>query len=175
MRLVTRIDIVITGVPGAGKTTLARELSKEFELPLLSLDRVKEAVHAELRDVVGVKLRRVAGAVLWDLLADASRGAVVDIWLEPRRDGGVLAAGLIRAAVPIPVEVLCRVPPAVAVRRYADRVRGGPHLPPDLATLARIRRAASTMALHGLGPGCEVDSTTPVDIGQLARWIRSVL
>jgi hypothetical protein len=124
----------------------------------------RPVVHAELRDVVGVRPRRVTGAVLWDLLADASRDAVVDTWLETRRDGGVLAAGLCRAEVPMPVEVLCRVPPAVDVRRYADCVRGGPHLPPDLTTLARIRRAASTIALHPPGPGCEVDSTTPVDV-----------
>ena len=34
--------IVITGRPGAGKTTLSERLSREWSLPLISRDRIKE-------------------------------------------------------------------------------------------------------------------------------------
>ncbi len=169
----TRTDVVVTGVPGAGKTTLARGLSRQLDLPLLSLDLVKDALYPELPDVDRADLRRATGAVIWDLLADAPGGAVVDIWLEPRRDAGVLAAGLARAGVTTVVELLCQVPPAVAVSRYASRVRTAVHLPADQETLARIRNAAEIIALHELGPGRLVDTTRPVDIARLAVWVRT--
>jgi predicted kinase len=158
---------------GAGKTTLARGLSRQLDLPLLSLDLVKDALYPELPDVDRADLRRATGAVIWDLLADAPGGAVVDIWLEPRRDAGVLAAGLARAGVTTVVELLCQVPPAVAVSRYASRVRTAVHLPADQETLARIRNAAEIIALHELGPGRLVDTTRPVDIARLAVWVRT--
>ena len=42
--------IVVTGRPGAGKTTLAARLSEEWCLPLVSRDRIKEGlVHTEGR------------------------------------------------------------------------------------------------------------------------------
>lgn len=144
-----------------------------MRLPLLSVDRVKDALCSELYDIDRTELRRAAGAVVWDLLAEAPQGAVVDIWLEPGRDAGVLAAGLARAGIPTVVELLCLVPPAVAVQRYTDRVRGAPHLPPDRETLARVDRAARIIALHELGPGRLVDTTTRVDVAQLAEWVRT--
>lgn len=41
--------VIITGLPGTGKTTLARELAKRHALPLISKDAIKEP----LMDVLG--------------------------------------------------------------------------------------------------------------------------
>lgn len=37
--------IIVCGLPGTGKTTLARELSKRFSIPVLRKDSIKEALY----------------------------------------------------------------------------------------------------------------------------------
>lgn len=77
--------MLVTGVPGSGKTTLARRLSPALGLPLLAKDVVKET----LFDVLGVgdrawstRLGAAANEVFWSMLADCPTGAVVDVWLD---------------------------------------------------------------------------------------------
>jgi hypothetical protein len=92
--------------------------------------------------------------------------AVVDIWIAPQRDTERVSS-LLRAAGADIVEVLCRVPAEVAVRRYAGRLRSGPHRPADSATLQRIRDAADQIQPLGIGPCIEVDTSSPVDLERL--------
>ena len=43
--------IVVNGVPGAGKTTLARPLARALRVPLLAKDAIKEAVNKLQKDM----------------------------------------------------------------------------------------------------------------------------
>ena len=53
----------------------------------------------------------------------------------------------------------------VAASRYEARARSdGPHLPPDEATLQRIRDAAEVIAPMGLGVWIQLDTSGPVRI-----------
>lgn len=165
--------VVVTGVPGAGKTTLASAIAKELGALLLSLDEIKEDLYERDRKRDGFELRRAAEAALGNHLAAATDTVVVDIWIAPVRDTDRVISLLRRHTVSI-VEVLCRVPAEVAVERYERRPRTGPHLPPDEATLGRIREAVEVFRPVGIGKCIEVDTSHPVDVQEVLARLRAV-
>jgi glucokinase len=166
----------VTGLPAAGKTTLGRSLSLALGLPLLSKDVVKES----LFDTLGVvdrpwslKLGAAASEILWSLLPGCPAGAVLDLWLDPRRDVGLAQRGLARAGVTTACEILCDCPGEIAAGRYAKRTRHPGHLQPDGATLQRIRESGPLMVPLGVGPALRVRTTGPVDILGVVAWLRA--
>jgi glucokinase len=168
--------VLVTGVPASGKSSLARPLCEALGLPLLSKDVVKEA----LFDALGIadrewalRLGAASAEVLWSLLPHCPRGAVVDIWIDPRRDVEVARAGLARSGTARVMEVLCDCPGEVAVARYAERVRHPGHQPPDENILRRIRESALLIEPLGLGPALRLDTSGPVDVEAVLSWLRA--
>ncbi|MDX6308767.1 MAG: hypothetical protein QOI06_1813 [Nocardioidaceae bacterium] len=167
--------VLVTGVPGAGKSTLAAQLATALSAGFLSLDEVKESLYAEgvhMRELGALRL--AAEHELAQQIAAESRAVVVDIWVAPGRDEQRTAhwVGLLGRPA---VEVLCRIPGAVAVDRYRSRRRSGPHLPPDDDTVRRIEAAAVAIAPLGLGATIEVETLGAVDVGRLAGQIVTIL
>ena len=173
----TRRVLLVTGLPASGKTTLARSLAAELGLPLLSLDTIKETLFSILgvRDRAwSLQLRAASAEIMWALLPDCPTGVVIDIWIDPTRDGDIVREGLRKAGVDTAYEILCDVPAEVAVERYATRDRHPGHLPPDEATLNRIREAADVMRPLDLGPTLRVDTTGDVDLDDVLVWLHDV-
>ncbi|MGI8577644.1 MAG: AAA family ATPase [Nocardioidaceae bacterium] len=163
---------MVTGVPGSGKTTLASALAPELGAPLLSLDAIKDALYgAGGEPRAAFELRLAAEAALVTQLDPVACPAVVDIWIAPQRDTKRVKQLLLPHADDL-VELLCRVPADVAVRRYAARRRDPPHLPPDEPTLQRIRQAVDLLEPMGIGRCIEIDTTGPVEMAELTRWLR---
>jgi predicted kinase len=171
--------ILVNGLPGAGKTTLARALSRTLGLPLFSKDTIKEA-HA---DVLGTESRagvaqrewnRMLGAAasqtMWALLGDAPGGAILESsWPSDTRH--FVARGLEQAGGRSAIEIWCEVPLATARRRFEARHPRHP-IHGDLPADAEWERLRETGRPLGVGPVLRVDTTGRVDIVMIAAWVR---
>jgi predicted kinase len=172
---VSTIDgiVVVAGVPGSGKTTLARPLARELDMPLISKDVIKEA----LFDVLGTgdlersqSMGRAAHRVMYALAAD-TRSAV----MESHFWRGVSEADLEALDRPL-LQIYCRCPMELAVERYMHRVdspdRHPGHLPEHQSAEAIARWSSIEAAPLDLdAPLIEVDTTKPVDIEDLAARV----
>jgi AAA domain len=95
-----RVFVVVSGLAGSGKTTVARQLATRLELPLLDKDVILES----LFDSLGVgderwraRLSRASDEVLFRL-ADVSRGAVLDnCGITTRRRPGYGCSRVVRS------------------------------------------------------------------------------
>jgi predicted kinase len=163
--------VVVTGVPGAGKSSLATVLADRLGCVLVSLDEIKEELAGEAEDTPREWLRYDAEAELVRRLEAFAGEAVVDIWIAPRRDTERVV-DLLKPWWDRVVEVRCHVPAGVAVERYVARRRPWPHLPPDDATLDRIRDAAEHPESLGAPRTVVVDTSRPVEIGDVVTAVR---
>jgi predicted kinase len=165
--------IVVAGIPGSGKTTLARPLARELGLPLISKDVIKEA----LFDALGTgelewsqQLGRAAHRVMYALAAD-SGSAVLESHFWP----GISEPDLEALGQPL-VQIYCRCPMELAVERYLQRVdspdRHAGHLPEHQSAEAIAGWTSVEPAPLDLdAPLIEVDTTKPVDIADLAARV----
>ncbi len=190
--------VLVTGPPGAGKSTVAEALAAELGFALFAKDRLKEILHDSLggeHDSPGGgevalsgghvalggeeadlawsrRLGAVAMEMLWALAACAP--AVVleaNFWAaDPRHlaHAEALAATL--------VEVHCVCPLDECMRRYTERapLRHVVHVDRDakLAAAEGFQRSARPL---GLGPVIEVDTTRPADVGAVAVQVQAYL
>ena len=115
--------IIVTGRPGAGKSTLAHALARAVRCPLLSRDEIKEGlVHAtrELGEPGGEAQRRASDAFFDVVTVLLDRGVTVvaeaafqhHVW-APRLEA---LPGNARVRI-----ILCHVPPELARARHVER------------------------------------------------------
>lgn len=166
--------ILVNGLPGSGKTTLARALGPALHAAVLSKDAIKEAVADAVGPVPGIGLA-LGGAAMetaWSLAAQVPDRVIVESWWFAPRDREFVRGGLDRIAPERAVEVWCEAPVDVVRERYRARERHPIH--DDAGRLATDWETwAAQAAPLGLCPAIEVDTSGAVDVEALAETIDS--
>jgi predicted kinase len=161
--------VLVSGPPGAGKSTLARPLAAELGFALLSKDLIKEALHDALGQDADLAWSRRLGAaameLLWALAAD-SPAALLEANFWPNHPQ---TAEHLRGLAACTVEVHCSCPIEECRRRYAERAASRHVVHAEAPRLRLVagaagrgearRRGAAEPATAGTGaPAC----TAPV-------------
>jgi predicted kinase len=119
--------IMVNGLPGSGKTTLATQLADRLRVPLVSKDAVKEALLEVVPAMKSATIGSIAMDAAWGLVADIAGVVVLESWWFKPRDLQHVVAGLRRCANPAVTEVWCDVPAELARSRFAARQRPAPY------------------------------------------------
>jgi predicted kinase len=120
--------VLINGLPGSGKTTLARRVKQRSGWPGVSKDAIKEALTSVADGTMtSGQLGAVAINAAWSMAAAMAGVVIVESWLFRPRDLAGARSGVRTAGASHVVEVWCEVDPALAQPRYAARRRAAVH------------------------------------------------
>ena len=176
-----RKAIIVNGLPASGKSTVAREMARSFNLPILARDTIQEALY----DVIGTgdreynrMLGRAGMAVIWAVInnfpLDAS--VIIDTWCRyPPYDW--VAQGRATAGIDRFVKIWCHASGEILSSRYLSRVGvRHPGYPGKDFAVELIEIAKKTGPM-GIGDLFLVDTSSPqsVDIQKMSSWVAEKL
>lgn len=150
--------VAVGGVPGSGKTTLARELADTLHVPVLVRDAIKEGLHVTHRSDDPAEVHRFAARAFdlfyasVDLLVHADVSMVIEAAFH--RDFAVAEFDSLAKRVDL-VAVWCSVPADLARVRYRARAERGERHPAhaDLVAADAMDRSDLDWTIYAPPPG----------------------
>jgi glucokinase len=173
--------VIVSGLPGSGKSTVASGLADDLGFPLFDKDDYLEALFVDTaagNPQQRALLSRRADAILEETARRSAGGVLSSWWRHPKSnaDSGTPVSWLTSLPGQL-VEVHCVCPPAVAATRFLTRTRHPGHCDErhSEATLLSTFVEQATLGPLGVGSLVEVDSELVVDRAALAVKVRALV
>ena len=178
----TPLLVIVTGPPASGKSSLARDLARELEIPFLSKDEFKERLYEVFGndDDVEERIERAALAILFSVAAselDAGVPVLVESNFDAQSD--VEPFRELDRDLQL-VRIHCGGPTDRLVEHFAERAAAGKRHeghdddPEDAEEVRRKLEAGLWEPLELQGELIQVDALTKdVDVAELADRVRA--
>lgn len=173
--------VVISGLPGSGKTTVGRRLAPALDLPLIDKDDILDRLFDSkgIGDAVWRRtLSRQSDVILQNDATNSNGAIVASFW---RRAGMPSGSGTPTEWLDVPshrvVEVHCACDEEMAAHRFLQRRRHLGHLDDDrsLAELVASFRQLVQLPPLQVGPRFIVDTARKPDLTDVIYEIRCAL
>ena len=168
--------VLVTGAPGAGKTSVAEPLAAALRFPLLSKDPIKEALFDALDGRAGdlAQSRKFSDAAIAVMLALA--GQFSQVVLEANfHPHNMRERERIKSLANKIVEVYCCCPAEEMARRFAERAASTRQHPAHSLKSLSPELLAKYDGPIGIGTVIRIDTSRPVNINELAGKTREAL
>ena len=173
--------IVISGLPGSGKTTLGRRLAPALDLPLIDKDDILE----RLFESQGIgdaawrrRLSRDSDVILQHEAMNSSGAILASFWRVPGMppDSGTSTDWLDTSSHHL-VNVHCVCAPEVAAQRFLERQRHPGHLDgaSSFAEVLESLRRLTELPPLAIIPRIDVDTSGEPNLANVVRAVRSAL
>jgi hypothetical protein len=174
----TPLFVVVSGIPGSGKTTLGRKLAEALRLPFYDKDDILEGLFESggIGDVTWrKKLSRQSDEELVRRVTASAGAVMVSFWQTEKtgQESGTPVDWIKQLSGRV-LEIQCSCDPTLAARRFNERRRHAGHLDnlKPAANPTEFTRLASSGPL-GVGEVTVVDTSGAFDIAALVTGIRA--
>lgn len=169
--------MVVSGLPGSGKSTLGRQVASRLSFAFLDKDHYLEALFdSEPSTSDRTCLSRRADEHFIDDALNTDRAVLVSFWRRPELSATSGTPTEWLENLSDVVELFCHCPPAVAAQRFRARSRHRRHEDSLRTEDALVGQLTALAALGPLGVGTliRVDTMKPIDIETVVESIVSI-